>query len=94
MADQLESKLGISKKGISCALDLKEKYKTHQPICVPGEKTKILMPENLLNINLDLESLEDPMPLSLMATRDPESPMSYGRRSSPQPQGRKKQICR
>ncbi|WP_419797179.1 MAG: hypothetical protein ACNI26_12675 [Terasakiella sp.] len=76
MADQLESKLGISRKGISCALDLKEKYKTHQPICVPGEKTKILMPENLLNINLDLESLEDPMPLSLMATRDPESPMS------------------
>ena len=66
MSDQVESKLGITKAGISCALDLKEKYKSSEPICMPGEKTKILMPENLLNIKLDLDTLEDPMPLSLI----------------------------
>jgi len=76
MVDSVENKLGITKKGISCALDLKESYKSSQPICIPGEKTKILMPEHLLNLKMDLSTLEDPLPLSLMATRDPESPMS------------------
>lgn len=76
MMAKRSSKLGITKKGIACALDMKERYKTNQPICMPGEKTKIIMPEDLLDIRKDLSNFEDPMPLSLMATRDPESPMS------------------
>jgi len=35
-----------------------------------------LMPEHLLNIDIDLETLEDPLPLAMVATRDPDSPMS------------------
>ena len=68
--------LGISKNGIDAAMQVKESYRSGDPVCLPGEPTRILLPEHLINIDLDLSEFEDPLPLALMATRDPESPMA------------------
>ena len=68
--------LGISHQGIQTALAIKESYKSGSPICVPGEDGHILIPEHLLNPNLNLQTIDDPLPLAVMATRDPEPPMA------------------
>lgn len=67
---------GISQGGIDAALLVKKSYRTGDPICVPGEPTRILLPEHLINTDLDLVQFDDPLPLAMMATRDPESPMA------------------
>lgn len=67
---------GITHDGLKTALEIKENYKANEPICLPGEETRILTPENLLNHHIDLMTMEDPLALSMMATRDPESPMA------------------
>jgi hypothetical protein len=67
---------GITHDGLQTALGIKENYRAHEPICLPGEEVRILMPENLMNHHIDLSSMEDPLALSMMATRDPESPMA------------------
>ncbi|HEY9079725.1 hypothetical protein [Magnetovibrio sp.] len=72
----MSANLGISKGGIDIAMQVKESYRSGEPICVPGDPTRILLPEHLVNIDLDLTEFEDPLPLALMATRDPESPMA------------------
>lgn len=66
----------LSEKGLRVALKVREDYRMKQPICLPGDPNRILMPENLLNASLDLEGFDDPLPLAMMATRDPESPMA------------------
>ena len=71
-----ENKLGFTQEGLRLALELKEKYQNCQPLIVPDSDRKLLMPEHLLNIDIDLETLEDPLPLAMVATRDPDSPMS------------------
>ncbi len=76
MAKLVPEDLGITEDGISTALDIKRRYREHEPVCVPGEESRILLPEFLLNNDLDLMGLEDPLPLAVMATRDPESPMA------------------
>ena len=55
---------------------IKEHYKDGTPICVPGEDSRILVPEHLINHNLNLQDFEDPLPLAVLATRDPEAPMA------------------
>lgn len=72
----MSGNFGISKNGIGAALQVKESYRDGQPICVPGDQARILLPEHLINVDLDLTDFEDPLPLALMATRDPESPMA------------------
>lgn len=72
----MTAKYGISKTGIDAALELKKSYRSGTPICVPGEPTKILLPEHLINVDLDLVHFDDPLPLAMMATMDPESPMA------------------
>lgn len=72
----MSGQYGISKAGIDVAKHVKESYRTGEPICVPGNPARILLPEHLINIDLDLTEFEDPLPLALMATRDPESPMA------------------
>ena len=72
----MSERLGITEEGLAAALDIKEHYRDRLPICVPGEETRILVPENLLNRGLDLHELEDPLPLAMVAARDPESPMA------------------
>jgi len=67
---------GLTQDGVKVALGIKESYRSHQPICVPGEEARILTPENLLNHDLHLDGFEDPIPLAMVAARDPESPMA------------------
>ena len=68
--------MGITKAGIDTAQQVKDNYRTGEPICVPDEPSRILLPEHLVNTDLDLSQFEDPLPLALMATRDPEAPMA------------------
>jgi len=70
------NRLGITHEGLKAALGIKEHYRNKTPICVPGESDRILIPEHLLNSSLDLQDLDDPLPLALVATRDPESSMA------------------
>ena len=69
-------KLGITQDGISTAMDIKQRYREHEPLVVPGEKERLLVPENFLNSEINLSGLEDPLALALVSTRDPESPMA------------------
>lgn len=84
--------MGITQDGLKAALLIKNSYRTAQPICVPGEKNRILMPENLLNPDIDLQSLDDPLALAMMATRDPESPMAVAAAARLGPQGAKTRL--
>ena len=68
--------LGISAEGVKVALEIKEGYRNRELIAVPGGDGRLLVPEHLLNHELDLRAMEDPLPLAMMATRDPESPMA------------------
>lgn len=67
---------GISRDGIRLALSVKQNYKAFEPICIPGADNRILSPEHLLNRDIHLEAFEDPLPLALVACRDPEAPMA------------------
>jgi len=71
-----EDGLGISHDGLRVALRIKQHYRDNTPICVPGEADRILIPEYLLNRSIDLQDLDDPLALAMLATRDPESPMA------------------
>ncbi len=88
----MSGQLGISNKGLKTALAIKENYKAGSPLCVPGDKNRILIPENLLNPNLDLSGYEDPIALAVMATRDPESPMALAASVRLSPLGPKNKL--
>ncbi len=81
--------LGITREGLDAALAIKSHYGTGQPICVPGEENSILIPEHLLNHNLNLHELEDPLALAMVAARDPESPMAMAAAARLSPKARK-----
>ncbi len=72
--------LGITQDGLKAALRIKEDYRAHRPLLMPGVSPgaagRMLIPENLMNHNLDLHSFEDPLPLAMVASRDPEAPMA------------------
>jgi hypothetical protein len=68
--------LGISNGGLQLALNLKKNYQSRQPLYAPGGENTLLMPEHLLNTNIDLQAMEEPIPLAVVATKDPDSPMS------------------
>lgn len=87
-------RLGISHQGLSAALGIKEHYKDGTPICVPGEDSRILVPEHLINQNLDLQDMDDPLPLAVVATRDPEAPMAIAAAARLSPLGNKTQLVR
>jgi len=72
----LERTLGLKGEGLDVALAIRDSYKQGQPICVPGEATRILVPELLFNTAVDLRGIEGPLPLAMMAARDPEAPMA------------------
>jgi hypothetical protein len=72
----MTNSLGITTGGLKAALEIKKNYKVGRPILVPGEDNRVLVPENLLNHNIDLYDIEDPLSLAMMATRDPEPPMA------------------
>ncbi len=81
--------LGLTEEGIQTALDIKQSYKKHEPLVAPGRKPRILTPETFLNDRTDLSGLEDPLPLALVAARDPEAPMALAAAARLSPLGRK-----
>ncbi|MCG8512025.1 MAG: hypothetical protein MI741_22650 [Rhodospirillales bacterium] len=87
-----DNRFGISHEGISAALGIKEHYKEGTPICVPGEDSRILVPEHLINQNLDLMDMDDPLPLAVVATRDPEPPMAIAAAARLSPLGNKTNL--
>ena len=72
----MTNSLGITQEGLDTALKLKGDYKNHRPLMIPGDAARMLIPENLLNHNIDLSGLDDPLPLAMVAVRDPEAPMA------------------
>ncbi|NQU60933.1 MAG: hypothetical protein HQ512_07360 [Rhodospirillales bacterium] len=68
--------LGITQDGLRTALKIKADYREHRPLVLPGDETRMLIPENLMNHNINLKGFEDPLPLAMMASRDPEAPMA------------------
>lgn len=84
--------LGITPEGVELAMRIKEDYKKGQPLCVPGDNSRMLEPENLLNTNLNLQGFDDPLALAMMATRDPEPPMAVAAAARMGPLGGKKKL--
>ncbi len=68
--------LGITEDGLKAALEIKGHYRRHEPLILPGADDRMLIPENLMNAGLDLKDLGDPLPLAMVASRDPEAPMA------------------
>ena len=90
--NKMTNVLGISQDGLKTALDIKRDYRKRQPILMPGEDQRILVPETLMNHHIDLLTLEDPLPLALMAARDPEAPMALAAAARLSPQGGKTRL--
>ncbi len=68
--------LGIPEDGLKAALKIKADYRRHEPLILPGADDRMLIPENLMNAGLDLKGLGAPLPLAMVASRDPEAPMA------------------
>ena len=83
---------GISQDGLKAVLDIKKDYRNRQPILIPGGDERILIPEILMNHHIDLLNLEDPLPLALMAARDPEAPMALAAATRLSPNGGKTRL--
>jgi len=84
--------LGITQEGLKTALDIKQDYREKRPILMPGEDDRILVPETLMNHQIDLLQMEDPLPLALVAARDPEAPMALAAAARLSPQGSKTRL--
>ena len=65
----MSAALGISTEGVKVALEIKDGYRNQDLIVVPGGEGRLLVPAHLLNHELDLHGMEDPLPLAMMATR-------------------------
>jgi len=72
----MSNSLGITRQGLDLALSIREKYRGGEPMLTLGDPDKLLIPEHFLNQNLNLQTFEDPLPLAMVASRDPDSPMS------------------
>jgi len=83
---------GITHEGLQTALKIRDDYEKGEPICVPGESARILMPEYLINHHLDLQMIDDPLALAMMATRDPEAPMALAAATRLSPLGAKSKL--
>lgn len=94
MSSSVYEELGISKEGLQTALDIKKNYKEREPIVLPGEGERLLVPENLLNKEIDLSGFEDPLALAMMSTRDPEGPMALAATARLCPLGNSTKLVR
>ncbi len=92
----MANEFGLTQEGLKAALDIKSRYAENLPICVPtddpGDEEQILLPEFLLNHDLDLSAIEDPLPLAMLSMRDPESPMSVAAIARLSPLGRSNKL--
>ena len=88
----MRNDLGITQEGLKTALKIKEDYRACRPILMPDEHDRIIVPETMLNHNIDLTTFEDPLPLAMMATRDPEAPMALAAAARLSPLGRQTRL--
>ena len=88
----MRNDLGITQEGLKTALKIKEDYRARRPILMPDEDDRIIIPETMLNHNIDLTTFEDPLPLAMMATRDPEAPMALAAAARLSPLGRQTRL--
>ena len=88
----MRNDLGITQEGLKTALKIKEDYRARRPILMPDEDDRIIVPETMLNHNIDLTTFEDPLPLAMMATRDPEAPMALAAAARLSPLGRQNRL--
>lgn len=88
----MKNNLGITQEGLKTALKIKEDYRARRPILMPDEHDRIIVPETMLNHNIDLTTFEDPLPLAMMATRDPEAPMALAAAARLSPLGRQTRL--
>ena len=88
----MRNDLGITQEGLKTALKIKEDYLARRPILMPDENDRIMVPETMLNHNIDLTTFEDPLPLAMMATRDPEAPMALAAAARLSPLGRQTRL--
>ena len=88
----MRNELGITQEGLKTALKIKEDYLARRPILMPDENDRIMVPETMLNHNIDLTTFEDPLPLAMMATRDPEAPMALAAAARLSPLGRQTRL--
>ena len=84
--------VNVTQEGLKVALDIKQSYNAGNPICIPGNTNRLLIPENLLNDDLNLNTIDDPLPLAMMAARDPEPPMSIAATTRLGPKGRSNEL--
>lgn len=61
----------LSEQVISFARDLKARYRIGLPVLAPTDDERPLRPEEVVNRDLDLGFYENPIVLSLIASRDP-----------------------
>ena len=90
--ETMATNLGITQDGLRAALRIKEDYRKGELLCVPGENARILLPEYLMNHNLDLRDFEDPLALAMVAARDPEAPMALAAAARMSPLGTKNRL--
>ena len=64
----MRNELGITQEGLKTALKIKEDYLARRPILMPDENDRIMVPETMLNHNIDLTTFEDPLPLAMMVS--------------------------
>lgn len=86
--------LGISQEGLRTALGIKQSYKAREPLIIPGEGDRLLVPENLLNKHIDLSGFEDPLALAMVCSRDPEGPMALAATTRLCPLGNSTKLVR
>ena len=88
----MKNVLGITQEGLKAALLIKSEYRVHRPILMPDEHDRIIDPETMMNHNIDLTAFEDPLPLGMMAARDPEAPMALAAAARLSPLGGKSRL--
>jgi hypothetical protein len=86
--------LGISSEGLQTALSIKQSYKKREPLVIPGDDDRLLVPENFLNREIDLSGLEDPLALAMVCSRDPEGPMALAATARLCPLGNSTKLVR
>jgi hypothetical protein len=86
--------LGISREGLQTALGIKQSYRDREPLVIPGEEDRLLVPENLLNKEIDLSGFEDPLALAMVCSRDPEGSMALAATARLCPLGNSTKLVR
>ncbi len=68
--------LSVSKESLDLVDKLKKQYQNNNPITMPGTQRDIILPDSLLQNNVDLSVLDSSIPLALIASKDPEPTMA------------------